>query len=842
MTKIEAIVLSGLLHDIGKMYMNVLDKEFDSAEWEPYKYKHAFYTKKFFEDFQSDFRYEISRPLADHAEDNIIDLASMHHAPKTPLQTIIQQADLIANGFASEQNDKKSDDSSKASLLHALFEAIDLSESPREQKYFYDLQSIDLAPDRQVIFPKMEIPTNGNWRAAFKKNLFEPFIKQFKNLASHNFYIYFNSMISLLEKYAWCVPTQFADKAVQDVSLFDHSKVVAAIASCLYSYHSKENTINIDEINNFESDKFLLVGGDLSGIQNYLFNLVRANIRGLSKILRARSFYITELCNVASHYILMELQLPLCCNLMEAGGRFILIVPNTDWAKGKLKEVYDTQLSWFKSKFAGELTINLSWDVSLRSKDFSIETFPEKLNELNEAIELKRIQKYINQLQPGKKWQADAFKIDVKEHFESQYGDGNCGCCGKFPAIKTISKKDLEFQDRDIKYCKTCADLVDVGKALVNLKILTYSDQQQCGSALSFFNKYYLKFVDEEESIDRSCYLAERVYESKETKKFLKVKYSANYVPRFQDSDRDELCPKCRIKDTCEVRDEFEAGHIKTYECLATSGLEMEPDRTIRGKNFLGILRADVDRMGYVLGFGLDHFSMSHYTSLSRMINMFFTGYLPELLKAKFNNIYTVYSGGDDLFLIGEWKQVIDLAKQLNQDFRNFTCQNKDMHLSAGIVVVKPRYPINRAADWAKRELEKSKERSNQLAKENRNQFTMFDTTVGWKDFEKLMEYANILNENLLSGTLNTGFLYRLLTYHRMYLRAIDEGEARDLIYQALMSHDLKRNIIKTEEDLITKKHLIDELYKLYGLDIEDKSLMRNLKIPLFWTLYKNRQ
>ena len=96
-------------------------------------------------------------------------------------------------------------------------------------------------------------------------------------------------------------------------------------------------------------------------------------------------------------------------------------------------------------------------------------------------------------------------------------------------------------------------------------------------------------------------------------------------------------------------------------------------DKPLRkGFEALGILKADVDNLGTIFSFGIKNKTISKVASLSRQLNYFFSLYLPYLLKnnKKYKNIYTVFAGGDDLFLIGPWNIIIDFSKELNEEFR----------------------------------------------------------------------------------------------------------------------------------------------------------------------------
>ncbi len=94
-------------------------------------------------------------------------------------------------------------------------------------------------------------------------------------------------------------------------------------------------------------------------------------------------------------------------------------------------------------------------------------------------------------------------------------------------------------------------------------------------------------------------------------------------------------------------------------------------------------------------------------------------------------------------------------------------------------------------------------------------------------------------------------FIYRLLHYHRMFLKA-SEGEVNNYMYHSLMSYDIKRNILeetkrgeKTTRQIAKEeqqKKDFNQLKKLFSLDGNFESkLMSNLSIPLYYTIFNNR-
>lgn len=339
-----------------------------------------------------------------------------------------------------------------------------------------------------------------------------------------------------------------------------------------------------------------------------------------------------------------------------------------------------------------------------------------------------------------------------------------------------------------------------------------------------------------------------------------------------------------------------EEGAVVSFEDLAQhSRWKNTEDSREYGSNFLGVLKADVDNLGLVFSKGFDTperprdkrynnkegkppmrtdaRSVSRFLTLSRMLELFFSGWIGSIMEKDaseiqqlildcqpdvdinlfqqyldtnvidFKNIYTVYSGGDDLVLIGPWETMIVFAILLNAKFREYTCQSKSFTLSAGLAFVKPKFPIATAIREADALLEKSKSK-------DKNRITMFGTTVEWNELPELLNLFLFLDSRLKDkdSNINMSFLYRLLDYHRMALTYIDEDKIEGLKFASALNYDLGRNIYSGGEykrgELRDKKKRNEEMRqinKLLDIKKKENSLMYRIKLSLFWSLYRNR-
>jgi CRISPR-associated protein Csm1 len=221
---------------------------------------------------------------------------------------------------------------------------------------------------------------------------------------------------------------------------------------------------------------------------------------------------------------------------------------------------------------------------------------------------------------------------------------------------------------------------------------------------------------------------------------------------------------------------------------------------------------------------------------LSRTLDLFFSGYLNTLVKEEYGNTYAVYAGGDDFFLISDWQNAIYLAERLERDFRAYTCDNPNVTLSVGLALAKPRYPIRLGAERAEELLKEAKDKG-------RARLAIFDRAVAWEIFrEKLEPYFQFLDDAIKTEQFGTGFLYRLLKYHRMHRELKEKGKIERALYRSLMSYDIKRNIEKREGGKVINQEVLDQLHRLFDLVKQDQVLMDNLSIPVQWALYRNRR
>jgi CRISPR-associated protein Csm1 len=661
--------------------------------------------------------------------------------------------------------------------------------------------------------------------------------------------------LNLLGKYTWSVPSDTRYRT-SDVSLYDHLRSAAAIAACLYKRH-------IDDINSGKArldrqEEILFVGGDFSGIQDYIFHVISGVGSGAAKRLRARSLFVSIFSETVVHKIFHQLDLPLVCNIFSAGGKFLIIAPNnkeTVETLRKLKREVEDHIH--KSHFS-QFSYLMDWfEVGTYKEDFKILNFCKVADKMfHKLAGLKHKKAYEVLLSAeGNAWNQYSFM----EHdlYKSYIGSRDCRYCGRGPAVMA----DPESGEKDS--CRRCyIDRHVIGKKLPKTNFIAYGiadsdkiDEDKRISLLGYTNKngssdgkvYFFELLKSYKE-DKDYYQIQRIgHEGDDSAEGAQAKYLVRYIANYVPLD--------------------EEGNIEEFENLA-------PD-------MLGVLKADADNMGLLFSKGfanpgrleryseeVDRKSVSRYLTMSRMLDLFFCGWLKETLKKgltekvitdllmlegidhdrfsnylrsgaiDFTRIYTVYSAGDDLVLVGPWETMIIFAIYLNQQFRKYTANNEWFTLSAGLTFVKPKFPISSA-------IKQADELMNKAKADGKDRCTFFGTTAQWEKMANLADFFLYLNSKLekRDTTINSSFLYRLLEYQRNAVAFIEDRKTEGLRYLSNLSYDLGRNIFRWEKDGTIEGDMADtlRLQELIGERPDRNALIYNLKIPLYWALYRNR-
>jgi CRISPR-associated protein Csm1 len=292
--KFQEIALGGLLHDIGKFYgrsSEVVRERTESSKTIGYAIKHPYYSSLFLDVIKENLtslKLDIDllkRLVHNHHEhptfgDDYL-VKSVSNPSEQLLALIVSRADSYSS---QERRETKSGfPDYKKALMHSPFSRvkIDTEESLIDKHLLpSNLYSFNSLND----FAKKITPQDqAEVLQVTLDKLVENFANKAKQIKAKNFNELFNALLSLIYQFCWAICAD-AREEIRDVSLYDHLKTTSALATCLYLFHLETASLSETAIANENEEKFLLIGGDLSGIQNYLYDIANINAKAVAKI------------------------------------------------------------------------------------------------------------------------------------------------------------------------------------------------------------------------------------------------------------------------------------------------------------------------------------------------------------------------------------------------------------------------------------------------------------------------------------------------------------------------------------------------------------------------------
>jgi len=778
--------------------------------------------------------------------DSLVNASAAHHKPSSFLQWIVATADRVASGFERDEFDAYNRASEKrdGGLNHftsrqlTLFEQIGTQATQENMlRYRYPLRRLSPRNIFPVEATACEFRDDKRAQQEYAE-LWRGFCEDIARIpSSHkaNLPLWLDHFDSLWLSCTHAIPAATAFGVKPEVSLYDHSRTTAALAVALWRWHHATGATDdaaasrLARREDFGEQKFLLVQGDFFGIQDFIFSSGGDNRKHLAKLLRGRSFQISLFTEMAALRILDVLALPPTSVVTNAAGKFLLVAPNTEDVRSRLAELRAEMDAWFLDHAFGMAGIGLAW-TSASASDFLRKTsssggtpFQNLMKTLRAALERAKYQRFALCERGGRVY------TDV------DFPHGVCSYNDRWPA---------DDSKEGIRSSALSRDQIKIGESLLaldRLLVVTADARSELrqGAELRVLETnlfgYTLAFTGSEASTGKFGQLAHQrqlrrcwdfslptTGEAEQTQwNGLARRFISGYVPRVSPSDRS---PIGQGKYAAIVSDELpHAGDLKTL------------DRW-RGVAALGVLKGDIDNLGQIFGLGLQQPTFAKMAALSRQVSSFFTLYLPWLLAKEFPEIYTVFAGGDDFFLIGSWRNVQKLAHRLKGEFASYVARNSTIHFSAGIATQKPGAPISALAELAEEALDAAKRHN------GKNAVSCFGETVAWHNWDKIEQGLTNLNELSDDARLSRGFVYSLQELVALHARE-QAGEPQGAMWRARLAYRAKRFVNdsskKGAEDDERAKRTAELRTRIGGAGIE--ALGTAYRIVLFNHLYRLR-
>jgi len=609
---------------------------------------------------------------------------------------ITSAAAKIASGLkgAVKTQERKEDFLSKQSDIFNVF-----SDSP-SQRYF-NARPLELGGEPNYAKESAEPSDQSDY-----DRIVETLEKEFERLDFSQSQI--DALLNLLESTLSYVPVSTRTKELSDISLATYSRLTAGFALAIEEYLADKKCLDYDKVlgkdlEAFYSEKaFLLASFDLSGIQDFIYNIATA---GAAKQLKARSLYLDFMGEHIADSLLEKLELIRANLLYVGGGHAYFILPNTEKTRETLAS-FEAEFNQFLVKhFQTGLYVAFGWSpFSANDMTTTLADYRKVYQTTSRMISQKKISRYDS-------------KTLLKLNQGGKSSQKECAICH---SVEKLTK----YKDQEV--CHICAGMYRFAKEIQeNYYIVTKEKGLLIGPGVS------IRGVSEDE-------LAQEEW----TRVYVKNSYSTDI-----------------LKATHVFVGDYKYAEIDKY---AESG---------QGIKRLAVVRLDVDDLGAAFMAGFSYQAGGKYNTLarsatfSRSMSLFFKVYINQFAKEK--KLSIIYAGGDDVFAIGSWQDVIEFPICLRQNFIKWT--NGKLTLSAGIGVFPDKTPVSLMAQQTGNlegaAKDNDKDSISIFDKDYTLKFDQFIDNVYRGKLEHIRYYFNIQDER------GKSFVYKLIELLRNYDR-----------------------------------------------------------------------
>ena len=474
-----------------------------------------------------------------------------------------------------------------------------------------------------------------------------------------------NSLLALLEVHTSQFPSSTSLAESADISLFDHSKTTAAIAACLSEYlQAKGETDYYDRLfthgDKFaQENAFLLYTADFSHIQKFLYTV---STDGALKSLRSRSFFLELLMEHYLDELLAACGVSRANLIYSGGGHCYALLPNTAAVIRILEDWNSRFNAWLTREFSAGLYLAHGYAMcsgnDLTNKPAEKSPYKALFQEVNRKAEQRKLHS------------CTAAELLALNRQAADPAGRECKVCGA-PAA--------EQGDR----CAWCNLFLQLSDKIQKKAVCFVSRQESAGFDFALpaqdGSQVYWSMTDPKTARSRLADGEDAVRVYTKNAPFTGLNYATNlYVGDYAFSNE--------------------------MKKLADQA---------QGIRRIAVCRMDVDDLGqaFIAGFEkpgeqdpvrrMHYVTISRTAAFSRQMSIFFKWYINDILSAPKQDgrklaVSIVYSGGDDVFLVGAWNDVLVAAQRIQKNLAAFT--GGALTLSAGFGMFDEHYPIRQAA------------------------------------------------------------------------------------------------------------------------------------------------
>ena len=588
--------------------------------------------------------------------------------------------------------------------------------------------------------------------------LYDAFSKEWESLRSASVEKTGETLLFLAKKYlskVGCSPE------MSHISAFEHIKTTAALMEC---------------VERGEDGGLLLVGVGLDNIQGFCYDIVSSKA---AKSLKGRSFYLQMLMDTIAQDIIHHpaIKAEQGHIVYARGGKMYLILPDTKVIREALQDIRKQMIASFWAKFKSSLYCYLQWIPFAASET----DLPMVWKHLKSRTRKDRSRKYEDLLLED----FASFFEPIAEGFEAQdpasqgkAGIGKkqfCRVTGELIEAATLESNNIGSDSDEsptwvLDYVRFQSDL---GQGLPKSK--TYSILESWQKVGIGLNELYYTGSSKFAALPDEGW-----------RKDFEVLLKSDFKPQHQRSlNYTDFLPN--------------SPNGVSYGFIFYGGKDqpLNPDRTVKtfeelagraekGEKFtrLGVARIDLDDLSQFAEKSETSFALN--ATFSAQLDLFLSGYVNTIRSSRkeyddFLNI--VFSGGDDMLIVGRWDLVLDFVAEFRSTFLNFMGERDDLSFSAGMVMVTPKFPIAKAVEWAGK-AEKRAKAFNAIEPKTaekplpnlplKNAFCLLGEAVSWEEEDGFVDYFAQKLEHWSNKTnrettgVSASLLNRLIQFHQM--------------------------------------------------------------------------
>lgn len=818
----EILIKGALLHDIGKVCYRAMNKRINHSK------------------LGGDFLEQYLK--SNEETERLLNCVRYHHKDylqkakldKNDLAYIVYEADNIASGMDRRENEGEEKGFDPKLNLDSIF-SVFYSDKEIQVANKYPLIYKDI--NKSFNYPRTDISlaTNSNYEALLNKIKSHFITKDISQIS-------INQLLQIIEEGFSYVPSSTNRAEVCDISLYVHSKITSAVASCMKLYFDEQQIQDYKKycFNSgskiFRNEKiYLLISGDISGIQDFIYTIPS---KGALKTLRGRSLYIDLLLEEFIDEYLEQIGLSRANVLYSGGGHFYILAPNIEDTKKAIDKLQAKMNRWLMENIGINLYLAIGMAECSANNLMKSEAQGNLFAIVNKKLKDDKTIRYSKD--------EDFLEYIFNVEKEEDTAKKECNICHNL-----VDKLWKYNSDEEIA-CEFCLNLYKLGQDILTQDLVFVISEEKIDGGIKIFGK------------DKDLYMyAVNIEDIDMFKgKILRI-YSKNNLLE------NDLAIRLYLADYSAKNENDE---VMTFDDLAKSSCKID-----KGIKRLGVLRLDIDDLGIAFSSGfvsdkdkiednLRYATLSRYADLSKDISMFFkvainkicagdlTGCVDfeekafnifGIAKAPKRKVNIIYAGGDDLFLVGAWDEVLEVAIDINRAFKQFT--NGKLTLSAGMAMFSPTYPISKMAEIAGLLVQMSKNRK------DKNSIALFGMETNlkangqpeckhiytWADFEMKVckEKMNYLLARLSfdGDKFNKLSVGKSLIYRLMDLIQLADEDKLNIARFAYVLARMQPKQDKDEQKRKVYEDFVSKMYQWINNNEDKKQLATALNLLVYY-------